>query len=160
MDRDQLIKAFSATVQASLHGMDALEQLLQREQALLSGRDAEALEQIAQEKLALLKQLQHSVEGRDRLQQAAGLQAGLEGGSSLVESVQQPALRNDWERLVEQAQRVAELNEINGRLLAQRQRTTREALGILTGRPEQQDTYSTLRRGGSRAAAGYSLGKV
>lgn len=160
MDKDQLIKAFGATVQASLHGMDALEQLLQREQALLSSRDAEALEQIAGEKLALLKQLQHSVDGRDRLQQAAGLQAGLEDGSRLVESAQQPALRSDWERLVEQAQRVAELNEINGRLLAQRQRTTREALGILTGRPEQQDTYSTLRRGGARATAGYSLGKV
>ena len=42
------------------------------------------LEQVVQEKLALLKQLEHSVQARDRLQKAAGLEDGIEGGSGLV----------------------------------------------------------------------------
>ena len=159
MEQAQLIKAFTATVQASLHGLDALERLLEQEQQVLASRDAEALEQLAQEKLSLLKQLQHSIDGRDRLQQTAGLQPGLDDGGRLVDALKQPALANQWSELLERARRVAELNDINGRLVSQGQRTTRAALGILTGRPEQQDTYSTLRRG-RRAAAGYSLGKV
>jgi flagellar biosynthesis/type III secretory pathway chaperone len=159
MDKAQLVKAFTATVQASLHGMQALEQLLLRERQTLADRDADGLEQVAQEKLALLKQLQHSIEARDRLQQAAGLQPGLEDGGKLVELLRQAAISEDWNGLVELAQRVADLNEINGRLVSQGQRTARAALGILTGRPEQQDTYSTLRRG-TRTAGGYSLGKV
>lgn len=159
MDQAQLIKAFTATVQASLHGMDALERLLEQEQRVLANRDAEALEQLAQEKLSLLKQLQHSIDGRDRLQNAAGLEPGLDGGDRLVDALRQPALAGQWSELREGARRVAELNDINGRLVAQGQRTTRAALGILTGRPDRQDTYSTLRRG-HRAVAGYSLGKV
>jgi hypothetical protein len=54
---------------------------------------------------------------------------------------------------------VAELNARNGQLAAHGQRTARAALGILTGRSQQDHTYSTLRRK-SAAANGYSLGKV
>lgn len=159
MDEAQLGRAFTATVQASLHDMQALEALLQRERDVLAGRDAEALEGLARDKLALLKQLQHSVDARDRLQQAAGLAAGLDDGTKLVESIGQSQLEKEWSALVALSRQVAELNEVNGRLVAQGQSSARAALGILTGRPEQQDTYSTLRRG-KRAVAGYTLGKV
>mgnify|MGYP001823490050 CR=1 FL=1 len=35
MEQEQLSKAFSATVQASLHGLQSLEPILRREQAAL-----------------------------------------------------------------------------------------------------------------------------
>ena len=159
MDSAQLIKAFTATVQASLHGLQSIEPVLQREKTALTGKDPEVLERLVEEKLALLKQLQHSVEARDRLQKTAGLPTGPEGGDKLVTALKQPELTKDWEALNTLARSVAKLNDRNAQLAAQSQRATRTALGILTGRPEKQDTYSTLRRG-QNALGGYSLGKV
>lgn len=146
MESAQLIKAFTATVQASLHDLRSIEPVLQREQTALTGRDPGSLEQVVGEKLALLKQLEHSVQARDRLLTAAGLAAGLTGGSELVETLNQPALTADWQALTTLAKTVADLNDQNGQLANQGQRATRTALGILTGRPEKEDTYSTLRR--------------
>ena len=159
MDKAQLVKAFTATVQASLHGLRSIEPILQREQTALTGKDPEVLEQLVQQKLALLKQVRHSVEARDRLQKTAGLPAGPEGGEKLVAALKQADLTRDWEVLTELARKVATLNDRNGQLAAQSQRATRAALGVLTGRPDEQDTYSTLGRG-KRAGGGYSLGKV
>ena len=57
MNSDQLIKAFHATVQASLHGLRALAPALEQERDALSARDPGALEAIVKQKVALLQQL-------------------------------------------------------------------------------------------------------
>ena len=159
MESAQLIKAFIATVQASLHGLRSIEPVLQLEQAALTGKDPAQLEQVVQKKLALLQQLEQSVQARDRLQKAAGLEEGLEGGAGLVATLNQPQLNADWQALTTLAKTVADLNDQNGQLANQGQRATRTALGILTGRSEREDTYSTLRRrqGG---VSSYSLAKA
>ena len=159
MESAQLIKAFIATVQASLHGLRSIEPVLHREQVALTGKDPAALERVVGEKLELLKQLEHSVQARDRLQQAAGHAAGVDGGSTLVESLAQPQLSADWQALTTLAKQVADLNDRNGQLANQGQRATRTALGILTGRPEREDTYIALRRR-QAGAASYTLGRV
>jgi flagellar biosynthesis/type III secretory pathway chaperone len=159
MESAQLIKAFTATVQASLHGLQSIEPVLRREQSALTGKDPAQLEQVVREKMTLLKQLEHSVQARDRLQEAAGLEQGLEGGSDLVTTLKLPQLTGDWQAMAELAETVARLNDQNGQLANQGQRATRTALGILTGRSEKEDTYSTLRRKSSGASS-YSLGKV
>ncbi len=159
MDSEQLLKAFTATVQASLHGLQTIEPVLRREQDALTGRDPGALDQVVREKLELLKQIEHGIHARDRLQQTAGFGQGLEGGQQLVDAVNNAALARDWSMLVELASQVAELNNYNGQLAVQGQRSTRMALGILTGRNAQEDTYSTLRRKRG-PAAGYNFGKA
>ena len=146
MDSAQLIKAFTATVQASLHGLRSLEPVLRAEQDALTGTDPEQLERLVRQKMSLLKQLDHSVQARDRLQQAAGLDEGLDAGSALVEKLNQPQLTADWRALTSVAETVARLNDENGQLANQGQRATRTALGILTGRPEDEHTYSALKR--------------
>ena len=159
MDAKQLATAFTATVQASLHGLQSLESLLEREQAALSGREAEVLERVVAEKLDLLRQIEHGLRARDRLQQAAGYATGLEGGAQLVDTLQQDVLSADWATLVAAARRIAALNDRNGQLAMQGQRATRDALHILTGRPQRQDTYAGLRRGHGDVL-GNTLGKV
>ena len=159
MERAQLIKAFIATVQASLHGLRSIEPVLCKEQAALTGKDPAILERVVAEKLELLKQLEHSVQARDRLQQAAGHAAGIDGSSTLVESLAQPQLSDDWQALTALAKNVADLNDRNSQLASQGQRATRTALGILTGRPEREDTYIALRRRPAGAAS-YTLGRV
>jgi flagellar biosynthesis/type III secretory pathway chaperone len=159
MQSGQLIKAFTATVQASLHGLQSIEPVLRREQSALTGKNPAHLEQVVREKLALLKQLEHSVQARDRLQKAAGFDQGLEGGNGLVASLNLPQLTADWDALTKLAVTVAGLNDQNGQLANQGQRATRTALGILTGRSDKEDTYSTLRRRNAGVSS-YSLGKV
>jgi flagellar biosynthesis/type III secretory pathway chaperone len=159
MEREQLIKAFAATVQASLHGLQLLEPVLRQEQAALTGKDPERLEAVVEEKLGLLKQLEPSVQARDRLQRAAGLAEGLADGDRLVESLGQEPLTRDWAEMNRLAGVVAELNDRNSQLVMQGQRATRTALGILTGRSMQDDTYTTLRRRGSQAAL-HTLAKI
>lgn len=159
MESEQLIKAFAATVQASLHGLKSIEPILRREQQALTGKDPAHLAQTVKEKLVLLKQLENSVLARDRLQKAAGLAEGTEAGERLVKTLAQPQLAADWAAMTALVQTVADLNDRNGQLALQGQRATRTALGILTGRDEKEDTYSTLRRR-SGGVASYSLGKV
>lgn len=159
MESDQLIKAFTATVQASLHGLQLLEPILRRERDAMGGRDPEILSRVVDDKLAQLKALEPSVKARDRLLSAAGLEAGIEGGNRLVQTLGDAALSHDWSELVGIAGRIADLNDTNAQLAAQGQRATRTALGILTGRDTRDDTYTSLRRksaGTSRA----TLGKV
>jgi flagellar biosynthesis/type III secretory pathway chaperone len=159
VDSAQLIKAFTATVQASLHGLQTIEPVLERERDALTGRDPQHLEQVVRDKLVLLNQLEHGVRARDQLQQSAGFEAGPDGGSRLVETLDHPVLRRDWTQLTALARRVAELNDRNGQLVVQGQRDTRTALGVLTGRNAKDDTYTTLRRKAG-AVASCSLGKV
>ncbi|MCB1924426.1 MAG: flagellar protein FlgN [Gammaproteobacteria bacterium] len=159
MDRHQVAKAFAATVQASLHGLQTLEPVLRREQTALSGRDPELLTTAVHEKLAELKALEPSVKARDRLLTAAGLSPGIDGGSRFVTEIGDDTLQAAWTQLVELAARVAALNDQNAQLANQGQRATRAALGILTGRKASDDTYGALRRrkGGH---ASHSLGWV
>ena len=159
MDQNQLVKAFAATVQASLHGLQSLELVLQRERDALVGRDPGQLQHVVEDKLARLKALEPSITARDRLLAAAGLQPGMDGGSRLVTDLDDVALTRDWSELVTLARHVAELNDCNAQLAAQGQRAARTALGILTGRPSREDTYAGLRRK-SAATARPILGKV
>jgi flagellar biosynthesis/type III secretory pathway chaperone len=159
MDQAQITRAFAATVEASVHGLQALEPLLQQEQRALTGRDPELVQRLAQDKLELLRRLEQSVQARERLQAAAGVEAGIEGGRRLVLAVADRALQQHWEQLTTLARQVAALNEENGRLALQGQRSTRTALGILTGRAVEDQTYAPMRRRAG-AIASYSLGKV
>ena len=159
MEQEQLSKAFNATVQASLHGLQSLEPILRREQTALVSRDPEVLTDIVQEKIALLKQLEPSMQARNRLQVSAGMPEGIEGGSRLVEMLNQDPLTRDWGQLTRLAKTVSELNDHNGSLALQGQRVAREALGILTGRSPSDDTYTTQRRKNGGTAS-YSFGKA
>ena len=159
MDQAQLVKAFTATVQASLHGLQSLEPVLRRESEALTGRDPELLSQAVQDKLFQLQALEPSVKARDRLLATAGLDEGLDGGNRLVEMLDDADLARDWQELRALAQAVAELNDVNAQLASQGQRATRTALGILTNRPSRDDTYTSLRRKPG-AAARHTLGKV
>jgi flagellar biosynthesis/type III secretory pathway chaperone len=159
MEQEQLTKAFGATVQASLHGLQSLEPILRREQSALASRDPEILTAIVQEKVAALKQLEPSIQARDTLQAAAGMPEGIEGGSRLVEMLDRDELTRDWAQLTRMAKIISELNDRNGSLALQGQRRTREALGILTGRSPSNNTYSTL-RGKKCGTASFSFGRA
>jgi len=155
----QLNNAFKASVEASIAGLLSLSDVLQKEQQALSGNDAQTLEQVVKDKVRVLTELQHSVQAREQIQKQAQLPPGLTGGEDFVRKNFSPAeISHNWQKLVNLSKEVEALNSQNGKLALAGERTTREALGILTGRSQEQDTYE---RGaaGNASLGGYSLGK-
>lgn len=146
MTKEQLIRAFVATVDASVHGLHSLADVLQQEASVLVGKDPEVLEQVVKQKIDLLRQLEYSVQARDRLQQESGFDQGLAGGRQLVDLLDDAEISQRWTELMELSHAVSERNDRNGQLVVQQQRAARSALEILTGRPHREDTYRALRR--------------
>ena len=150
---------FQATIEASLAGLWQLREVLIAEQAALLGNQAESLEQVVRQKTELLHQLEHSVQAREQLLDQAGLPGGLVGAEQFARQHFAPdELIQSWKQLTELSREVNELNVHNGKLAIAGERTTRKALGILTGRQQTVDTYS--RKGLSHTgSSAYSLGK-
>jgi len=159
MDANQLKGPFLATVQSTIAGLTELREVLLNEQDALVGNQPEALEQIVRHKVESLQQLEHGVQAREQILQQAGLPGGLVGAEQFFSANFTPAeMMQDWESLVNLSREVSDLNVHNGKLARAGERTTREALGILTGRPQTTGTYS--RKGAeSNGLSGYSLGK-
>lgn len=159
MSAAELKGPFLATLQATLADLRRLREILLQEQTALHGKDPEILEQVVQSKNDCLQALQHSVQAREQMLAQLGLPGGLVGAEQFISAHFSPAeMLTDWEALVTVSREVGDLNVHNGKLARAGERTTREALSILTGRPQAAGTYS--RKGGQgQQLSGYSLGK-
>lgn len=152
---------FRATLDASLKGLGELVPILQEEQAALTGKDAEKLEGVVARKLELLKELEHSVLAREQiLKQAGCVSGGLPGSEQFIRQHFSPdEIVADWKKLLMLSKQVDDLNTQNGKLALAGERTTRQALSLLTGRSQESDTYSGRRKPNGSSTSGYSLGK-
>lgn len=159
MNASTLKRPFRATIEASLAGLRQLHEILIEEQQALLGNQPEVLEQVVLQKSQSLQQLEHSIAAREQILAQAGLPGGMVGAQQFAcEHFEAEDLCADAEALMALSGKVRDLNIHNGKLTLARERTTREALGILTGRPHDTGTYSRSGSAG-RGLAAYSLGK-
>lgn len=159
MDTSALKGPFKATILATVAGLRELRTILRSEQDALLGNQVEALERIVRDKADCLQQLEHSVQAREQMLQQLGLPGGLPGAEQFVSANFAPSeLLEDWQSLVTLSREVSDLNSHNGKLARAEEQTTREALGILTGRPRSTGTYSS-KGAQAHGLSGYSLGK-
>jgi flagellar biosynthesis/type III secretory pathway chaperone len=153
-----LKKPFRATVDATLNELRGLIATLQDEHAALTGSDPRQLEESVQRKNAQLQQLEHGILAREHIQKQAGCEAGLAGAEQFMRKhFTADEILADWQALKQLSQQAEQLNTQNGKLALAGERTTRQALGILTGRTEQNDTYGRHARPPSSGSL--SLGK-
>jgi len=156
----QHARAFATLVANTSKSLTALVDVLEEEQKALGQHTPAALESVLPRKQQVLSELQPLIQGRDQLQQALGLAAGISGGDQLLAALpadSPPA--KAWSRLRDLASRVERLNQQNGQLLQHSQKTARMALGILTGRQNEPGLYG--RRGKDKSKlSGQSLGTV
>lgn len=122
-----------------------LHAALQHEHTLLAGRDPYAIEQVAQEKQALLAQLDTS----GRAHSAALSKAGYaQSTQSLQDWLQQAdkhsgsQLTSRWRRLESLLTECYRQNQRNGGMIEIRRRHAQRALGILLGKPEETELYN------------------
>lgn len=161
MDKLQQVRAFQATVESGIVGLQCLIGVLQQERDALLKTDAGALETAVLRKSEQLEMLSHSSAARDHLLQALGLPSGPEGAAQFLDRMKAPpAAREAWQRHYALACEAAQHNEQNARLAVQGERTTRKALAILTGRPlHEEDTYGPG-KAGLTTAPRFSLAKA
>ncbi len=119
--------------------------LLQHEHTLLSGRDASAIEQVAQEKQQFLAQLDAS----GRLHSAALRSAGYAEHTQSMQDWLRQIDKNTGSQLTALWQRLESLltachwqNQRNGGVIEISRRHTQRALGILLGKPEETELYN------------------
>ena len=108
----------------------SLEALLNDErQALFEGRvDGELLNRIAADKQEMLTQIERFETQRSQAQQRLGYGAGLEGAARAASDA---GCLPIWQALLEDAQRTARLNAINGGMIRQRLEQNQRMLNAL-----------------------------
>lgn len=146
------IRRFSATIAEITANLRLLLGALKDEQQALIGLHPAALEAAVVNKVELLKRLETQLLNREQLLRSMGLPSGHSGTKLLVEQSGNPLLKNHWQEFLTFSEEVETLNRINGQLVTLKERSTREALGILTGRETRPQYY------GRRGKHAYSSG--
>ena len=153
-------RAFATNVAGTTQCLETLVSALEEEQQALTCHTADALDAVLPRKRQALAKLEPLLRARNQLQQALGLDKGIAGGDALLAhlpSDSPPA--KAWARLRELAGRVEKLNNQNGQLVRQGQKTAQQALGILTGRQNEPTLYGRGGQGKGRLTS-LTLGKV
>lgn len=158
-DRASHDRLFVQVLNDTIDRLESLLRTLDGERQALTGQDPDALQAAVRRKLEALAEVEQMVIGRDRLQAAAGLPPGLEGGARFV-AARTPELGADWQRMLQLCRRVEQGNAANGQLALQSARQAREALSILTGRDQTPALYGRGKRDQQAAVSGYSFGRV
>lgn len=122
--------SLEASLERQRQRIASLETLLNRErQALFEGRvDGELLNRIATDKQAMLEQVERFETQRSQAQQRLGYDAGLAGASRAAADA---GCLSTWQALLEDAQRTARLNAVNGDMIRQRLEQNQRMLNAL-----------------------------
>lgn len=120
--------AARAIIESDLHGVERLRGLLLEERAALSTRDAARLESTVQQKLLCLQTLDANEAQRRQLlaRQHTNDWPGLLRDMDA-------ALARDWNVLLERLREVAQLGEVNERIVKRSSRSTSRMLALLRG---------------------------
>lgn len=119
--------------------------VLQHEHTLVSGRDASAIEQIAQEKQQFLAQLDASGRAHSTALHAAGYTQHTQSMQDWLRQVDKNTgsqLTPLWQRLESLLTACRQQNQLNGGVIEISRRHTQRALGILLGKTEEAELYN------------------
>lgn len=93
----------------------------------------------------MTEQVEQSEQARHKLCQQLQISPDFEGIRRYVTTLaqrQRQAIVQRWESIIVRGQRCASQNQLNGILVANQQRRTREALAILRGNGTSSESYS------------------
>lgn len=132
--------------QQQITGAEQLYQLLKRENEALVKRDADAIQNISQQKSAQSVMLEQLAGQQRQLLQEAGVSFTPEGLKTLLNTLT-PALATQLRKRQQQLQSLLEqcqnLNMVNGNIIAANKHSAETALAILRGQLAQENlTYS------------------
>lgn len=129
-------------ISAELGVLRQFVDVLQREQAALTGGHTDSLMALATEKVRHAEQLATLNKSRDAKLQSAGLGSGREGIQAWRDEGSIPlVVQNNLATLIELAKEARRLNELNGKLVADRLQHNQQALNVLLSAAKQSTIY-------------------
>ncbi|HKJ76687.1 MAG TPA: flagellar protein FlgN [Gammaproteobacteria bacterium] len=123
-------------LQAEAEQLELLAAALEAEHEALGRNDLEGLEAVIADKEARVARVQECSEARSRLLQEAGFtvdEAGMTAALEQAAPEQREALAETWRSIKERLQACQHQNEINGRVVREGMRFSRQALHLLVG---------------------------
>lgn len=155
-----MLEPLEHTLEQAIDGLARLTSLLDEERAALGDQDPARLEAAVTNKIELLGTVEPELVQLEQQLAALGLSAPDRAAAErLAEQPETADIGDKWLRLHTLAADVEHQNLVNGRLAQQRERATRAALAILTGRDQEDTTYSAKGASQSKLSA-YSLAKA
>lgn len=133
-------ESFVVGLKAEFEAFRTFHQLLESEQAALSGGDIDAVVGIAQRKAAQVALLGQMAESRNRyLKSATGMtdQLGLDAWQAKYDSQGRSGAARAWQGLLDLARSAKALNEQNGALINLNLQHNQQALAVLRGAASQ-----------------------
>lgn len=129
-------------VSAELGVLRQFVEVLQREQAALTDGLTDSLMALAEEKVRYAELLSAMNKDRDAKLRAAGFSAGRDGMKAWREAGNIPVkVQNNLASAIELAKEARRLNELNGRLVADRLQHNQQALNVLLSAAKQSALY-------------------
>jgi flagellar biosynthesis protein FlgN len=129
-------------ISAELGVLRQFVNVLEREQTALTEGSTDSLMDLAQEKVRYAERLAALHKDRDAKLLAAGMSSGRSGMQSWRETGDLPVkVQNDLLNVIELAKESRRLNELNGRLVADRLQYNQQALNVLLTAAKQSALY-------------------
>lgn len=136
-----VLKDFQAALEGELAALAGFLDLLREEQQALVTGKVDGLEALAQAKLKMADRLNSLTTQREQRLVAIGLAPGRNGmGALLAAHPESKDLQARWSAILASAAEAKNLNEINGKLIADRLGNNQQALSILTAATHRAST--------------------
>lgn len=120
-----------------------LLKLLNEEQSALKNREVDNVEMLIEKKIPLLEALENSAKQRQVWANAQAASANNEAlWTSILSSLGNSKIKEQWEKLKTLYTDVRTQNEINGKLLARHQGTLQRVLDIMRGKTASPNLYN------------------
>lgn len=162
MNTQQSIEKLFAQLDQLSQYLLQLSGILEREQTALTQDDLTDLEALARDKEKLSEKIDELEHQRYSLYQHLNINADFNSVQTYLNGISAkllPRLSRQWDQINELGSQCASQNQVNGILLAHRQRHTQQALSILRGSDGDEELYSS---NGSQQVidSQHSLGRV
>lgn len=148
-------KAIQGQIATDIQACEALLSLFESEREALKQRDSETLDQIIQNKNTYLQTLENSAKLRMAWAQQMAQNNPEVSWESLIESLSETQVKEQWQTLKKLFKRCKEENEINGRLVARNQQVFGRLIEILRGQTSAPNLYNA--KGNAAAKNGSNI---
>ncbi len=139
-----MLTEFSLLLSEEISLGSSLLDVLGHEREALTHEDPTEIERIAEQKQIIMEKLREQLVLRDRFLVGRGYSTGKIGTDKLLNNSDRKSAsvaNEQWEQLQQLAEELQISNDINGTMVTMATRQVRQALEILTGRTDQQQTY-------------------
>jgi len=120
-----------------------LKQLLAQERVLLEQRKQEGLQEIIEQKAAVVDSLNNNAKLRQQILNTLGLPTNADGWDTFLQrNTATLPLRDDWKNLVVEFEECREMNDVNGKMIARSQQTLNHLLNLLRGKVPAPSLYT------------------